>query len=70
MALGEETVTADANTNVTGNAGTGQLGTVAIVAKAGVNVTGVQGTGQTQTFTLVWGEIDTAQTPNWTEIAA
>jgi hypothetical protein len=50
--------------------GTTGLGNVSVIAKANVYVIGVQGTGQTQTFTLVWGEIDTSQTPNWTEIAA
>ena len=56
--------------DVTGVEGTGLLGTASIIGAANVYVSGVQATGQTQTFTLVWGEIDTSQTPNWQRIAA
>ena len=65
-------VDAKAVVNVTGLVGTTQLGTASVVAKGTVYVIGVVGTGEVgnNIFTLVWGEIDTSQTPNWTEIAA
>jgi hypothetical protein len=52
---------------VTGVVGTSQIGTVEIDAKATVVVTGVFGTGRVGK-TLVWGQIDTSQTPNWQPI--
>lgn len=69
-ALGTSTTRTVNRVDVTGVEGTGLLGSADATGNALANVTGVQATGQTQTFTLVWGEIDTSQTPNWTEIAA
>jgi len=69
--LGSATVTADANVpiSLTPRLRSG-LGNVTVVEGSGttVNVTGVEAQGQTNVFTLVWGEIDTNQTPNWTDV--
>jgi hypothetical protein len=69
MGLGEEGETGDANVTVTGFGLTASLGTVAPTAEAVVYLTGVSARGGVST-PLVWGIIDTSQTPNWTPIAA
>jgi len=67
---GDVTTRTENRFEVTGVSATTALGNESVIGGANIYVTGVQGTGQTQTFTLVWGEVDTAQTPNWTRIAA
>ena len=72
MQLGTAEVVAAANISVTGVLGTMQLGTATATGAANVNVIGVEGIGEVgnNIFTLVWGEIDTSQTPDWVKIAA
>lgn len=53
--------------SVSGLTLTSSVGTVEVDAKCNALVTGVFGTGQVGK-TLVWGMIDTAQTPNWQPI--
>lgn len=53
---------------VSGLVAAGAVGTVEIDAKANVSLTGVFAVGYVQR-PLVWGIIDTAQTPNWQPIA-
>ena len=60
---------AGANVNVTGVFAVGQVGTVTINASANVNLTGVRTVVRLNTVN-VWGLVDTAQTPNWTEVVA
>lgn len=61
---------ASSNTvQVTGLLGTISLGSVAIKGKSTVYLTGVSATGRVSR-PLVWGLIDTSQTPNWVPIAA
>lgn len=67
-ALGSETATGDANIAVTGVAGTSALGTAIGGGGATVTVTGVSATGSVNTV-LVWGVIDTSQTPNFSAIS-
>ena len=72
-ALGTVSVTAVRNTStsVTGLLGTSALGSVTVTTGSGadvsVNVTGLSGTASLGTV-LVWGLVDTAQTPNWLAI--
>jgi len=54
---------------VTGVSGTGALGEEEISGGANVYPIGVSGIGRIAR-PLVWGLIDTSQTPNWTSIAA
>ena len=49
---------------VTGVEGTGEVGTVVARAGSNVAVSGVQATGIVASV-LVWGEVNTNQTPNW-----
>lgn len=73
-ALGTVSVTAVRNTStsVTGLLGTSALGSVTVTTGSGadvsVNVTGLSGTASLGTV-LVWGLVDTAQTPNWLAIS-
>jgi hypothetical protein len=67
--LGEAEVSGDGNVVVTGVAGTISLGSVAINSDANVTLTGVSANGYVN-YPLVWGIIDTSQTPNWVPIAA
>ena len=73
-ALGTVSVTAVSNvsTSVTGLLGTSALGSVTVTTGSGadvsVNVTGLSGTASLGTV-LVWGLVDTAQTPNWLAIS-
>ena len=67
-ALGSATVAAAAVVSVTGVAGTSALGSATVAAAAVVGVTGVAGTGGIGN-TLVWGDIDTTQIPNWAAIS-
>lgn len=70
IALGTVTQRTANRINVSGVSGTGLLGEVEIQGDAVVVlVTGVVGTGQISR-PLVWGLIDTSQTPNWLPIAA
>ena len=69
MGLGEVEAEAGANAVVTGVAGTISLGSVAVNSDANVYLTGVSAVGRVSR-PLVWGLIDTSQTPNWTPIAA
>jgi len=45
------------------------LGTVIVAANANVNLTGVRTVVRLNRVN-VWGLVDTAQTPNWTEVVA
>jgi hypothetical protein len=73
-ALGTVSVTAVRNvsTSVTGLLGTSALGNITVTTGSGadvsVNVTGLSGTASLGTV-LVWGLVDTAQTPNWLAIS-
>ena len=67
--LGTVEVDAKAVVEETGLSATISLGTVEVDAKAVVYLTGVSARGGVST-PLVWGIIDTRQTPNWTPIAA
>jgi hypothetical protein len=73
-ALGTVSVTAVRNvsTSVTGLLGTSALGTVTVTTGGDtsiiVNVIGLSGTASLGNV-LVWGLVDTTQTPNWTRIA-
>ena len=49
---------------VTGVAGTSALGSETVTGGATASVTGVVGTGNIG-VSLVWGDIDTSQVPNW-----
>ena len=69
MGLGEVEVDAEATVNVTGVAGTVFVGSVAVSSDANVYLTGVSAVGRVSR-PLVWGLIDTSQTPNWMPIAA
>jgi len=67
--LGQESQASSNTVLVTGVAGTISQGSVAIKGKATVYLTGVSATGRVAR-PLVWGLIDTSQTPNWVPIAA
>lgn len=67
--LGEADVSGDGNVIVTGVAGTISLGSIAVSSDANVILTGVSASGYVN-YPLVWGLIDTSQTPNWVPIAA
>lgn len=67
--LGETEVIGDASIVVTGVLGTISIGSVAINGDASVILTGVSASGFVN-YPLVWGLIDTSQTPNWVPIAA
>ena len=67
--LGTIEVDAKAVVDETGLSATVSLGAVEVDAKAVVYLTGVSARCNTST-PLVWGIIDTTQTPNWTPIAA
>jgi hypothetical protein len=67
--LGTVDTTAKAVVNVTGVVGTIFEGETDESGKAFVTVTGVQAVGRVSR-PLVWGLIDTSQTPNWLPIAA
>ena len=60
--MGSVTVGTGSNFSVTGVSGTGSVGTVTIPFVDGVVATGNIGT------VLIWGQVQTAQTPNWKEI--
>jgi len=68
-ALGAVAINARCFVYPTGVQATGQVGTVTVITKANVSVTGVSATGRVSR-PLVWGLIDTAQTPSWVPIAA
>ena len=67
-ALGSETVVSENIFAVTGVAGTSALGSETVAIKADVAVTGVSATGVIGN-TLIWGDIDTTQVPNWAVIS-
>ena len=67
--LGQVTQASSNTVRVTGVAGTISLGSVAINGDASVILTGVSASGFVN-YPLVWGLIDTSQTPNWVPIAA
>ena len=54
--------------NVTGLTATASVGTTTVVGIANVSVTGVSATASTGNE-LVWGEIDSSQTPAWSVIS-
>jgi len=60
-------INTDANLSVTGVSANATLNGVLIVKNESVGLTGLVGSAET-TRTLVWGEIDQSQTPNWVEI--
>ena len=67
--VGNESILLVTNLPVTGVAGTTSVGSVSVSGNAPVTVTGfgmVMSSGEE----LVWGEIVTSQTPNWSEIKA
>ena len=72
-AVGSVTVTEGSavTVTVTGNSVTATAGNTTETAGGGVSV-GVTGAGVTASTNgvLIWTELDTSQTPNWTEIAA
>ena len=68
--LGVPSVSGGASALITGVSGTFELGDFLVTANARVEVTlGVSGFATSGT-TLVWGEVDTDQTPNWNIIEA
>tara|TARA_R110000803_G_scaffold91588_7_gene159099 strand:- start:11622 stop:12008 length:387 start_codon:yes stop_codon:yes gene_type:complete len=68
--LGAPSVSGNASALITGLSGTFELGDFLVNADARVEITlGVSGFGTSGT-TLVWGEVDTDQTPNWDIIEA
>ena len=68
--LGVPSVSGGASALITGLSGTFELGDFLVNADARVEITlGVSGFGTSGT-TLVWGEVDTDQTPNWDIIEA
>lgn len=68
-ALGSVTVTPVCNVSVTGERAIGSVGTVTTGISGTYAVTGVSATGEVGSPNI-WGLVDTAQTPNWQEIAA
>jgi len=67
--LGSVTVLPACNVSVTSNRGIGSVGTVTTGISGTYAVTGVSATGEVGSPNI-WGLVDTAQTPNWQEIAA
>lgn len=68
MALGNETPRAGADVDVTGvEAGDTAIGTISVAINAPISITGVSATAIIDS-PLVWGGINTSQTPNWVEI--
>jgi hypothetical protein len=67
--LGNTDEEAGATVNVTGVYAVGRIGTVTINSSAVINLTGVK-TVVRLNKQNVWGLVDTAQTPNWTEVIA
>jgi len=68
--LGSPSVGGGASALITGVSGTFELGDFLVTGNASVALTsGVSGFGTSGT-TLVWGEVDTDQTPNWDIIEA
>tara|TARA_R100000995_G_scaffold48755_1_gene23393 strand:+ start:173 stop:544 length:372 start_codon:yes stop_codon:yes gene_type:complete len=63
--IGTPTFATTVNINVTGVSGAANLGSIEIP----LQVSGFSATGQIGTV-LVWGQIDTDQTPNWNIIEA
>jgi len=68
-ALGSITVLPVCNVPVTSNRGIGSVGSVIVGISVAFTVTGVSGTGEVGSPSI-WSLVDTAQTPNWQEIAA
>lgn len=68
-ALGETDAQADTNAQPTGVSATGAVGSLTLAGDATVYLTGVSAQGLVSR-PLVWGLIDTSQTPNWLPIAA
>jgi len=62
--LGSAVVTGIANVTPTGVSATGSIGTVIIAIGSNVVLTGVSATGSAGN-PLVWGDVDTSQTPGW-----
>jgi len=69
-ALGTVTQTTSNTVPITGLVATTAIGSSSATGGATASVTGVSGTCETNGFTLVWGLVDTSQTPNWKDIAA
>jgi hypothetical protein len=69
VAVGQVTQASSNTVRVTGVAGTISLGSIATSSDANVILTGVSANGYVN-YPLVWGIIDTSQTPNWVPIAA
>lgn len=67
--LGNVNVQTSANADVTGVSAVGRIGTVSITANATVTLTGVKAVVKLNTVN-VWGLVNTAQSPNWTEVVA
>lgn len=71
--LGSVTVVEGSGVTVSasGSAGTSSIGSVTVTEGTGVTVevTGETATGAISSV-LIWTEVATSQTPNWTEIAA
>jgi hypothetical protein len=61
--LGSVTVNPVCNVSVTGERAIGSVGTVT------TGISGISATGEVGSPSI-WGLVDTAQTPNWQEIAA
>lgn len=69
VTVGQVTQASSNTVLVTGVAGTISLGSIATSSDANVILTGVSASGYVN-YPLVWGIIDTSQTPNWVPIAA
>ena len=67
--LGNTSESGDVNINLTGVKAVGRIGTVSNTGSAVVNLTGVK-TVVRLNKQNVWGLVDTAQVPNWTEVLA
>jgi len=65
--LGLITTQSDGNTTVSGVSALFTLGNVVITTDSFAAVSGVQAVGQIGNV-LVWGLVNTSQTPNWTQI--
>ena len=67
--LGNVNAAANADANVTGVYAVGRVGTVALSLGCTVDLTGVRTVVRLNRVNI-WGLVDTAQTPNWTEVVA
>ena len=69
FSIGSATITGTASVNLAGSFITGEVGTAIIADNISITPTSLLASGGT-TFSLVWGDIDLLQDPNWTDIAS